>query len=273
MIRVDNLYQEDEYGLRFAYIIDNNVYDALNLESFGFDEDELNDLMSEPPFVFDLDPLGSKPIGVILRNNRADYDFEFALIYQEVNNQLMSLIQRPDRYDEIVSINILNVPLPGGQQIEDNFQELNLREPSEEIMIELRDDLNARRQERVSPLSAREEWIVSELPSGYEELTSQLEDLSSKYESLLLSHEALIKQIYGLPVETPEFLILNNLKVNFIPFSQVNTIQIERYLIEPLLQVWASPPNKIITIFDINGMTYLVKARFDPVSNQIFPPI
>ena len=91
-----------------------------------------------------------------------------------------------------------------------------------------------------------------------------------------LSYETLVKQLYGLSVTLPEHLIVNGLKVNFIPFSQLNRIQIERYIIEPLLQPWAGPPstrNRILTIFGTNGMTYLVKALYDPVSNQIFPPI
>lgn len=91
-----------------------------------------------------------------------------------------------------------------------------------------------------------------------------------------LSYETLTKQLYGLPVTIPEFLILNGLKVNFIPFSDINTIQIERYIIEPLLQPWAGPPstqNRILTIFGKNGMTYLVKAKYDQTSNQIYPPV
>ena len=97
-----------------------------------------------------------------------------------------------------------------------------------------------------------------------------------------LSYETLVKQLYGLPVVIPEFLILNGLKVNFIPFSELSSIQIDRYIIEPLLQPWAGPPGsssndelpyRIITIFGKNGMTYLVKAKYDQNSNQIFPPI
>ena len=91
-----------------------------------------------------------------------------------------------------------------------------------------------------------------------------------------LSYETLVKQLYGLPVILPEFLILNGLKVNFVPFSQLNTIQIDRYIIEPLLQPWAglpSSPNRIITIFGTNGITYLIKAKYDQSSNQIYPPV
>ena len=38
------------------------------------------------------------------------------------------------------------------------------------------------------------------------------------------SYETLLKQLYNLPITIPEFLILNGLKVNFIPFSEVGTI-------------------------------------------------
>lgn len=90
------------------------------------------------------------------------------------------------------------------------------------------------------------------------------------------SYETLVKQLYGLPVVLPEFLIVNDLKLRFIPFSQLSTIQIERYIIEPLLQPWAGPTNtqnRILTIFGTNGMTYLVKAKYDQATNQIFPPL
>lgn len=87
------------------------------------------------------------------------------------------------------------------------------------------------------------------------------------------SYETLLRQLYNLPITIPEFLIVNGLKVNFIPFSEIGTIQIDRYIIEPLLQPWAGPTNKILTIFGNNGMTYLVKAQYDPVNNQIFPPV
>ena len=78
----------------------------------------------------------------------------------------------------------------------------------------------------------------------------------------------------------PEFLIVAGVRANFIPFDQITNMlqrnQIERYIIDPVLQPWAGPPgapNKIITMFGRNGLTYLVKARYDQQTNQIFPPI
>jgi hypothetical protein len=90
------------------------------------------------------------------------------------------------------------------------------------------------------------------------------------------SYETLVKQIYGFPVTIPTSLDVNGLRLEFIPFSQLNTIQIERYIIEPLLQPWAGPPstqNRILTIFGKNGMTYLVKALYDQASGKIFQPV
>lgn len=106
------------------------------------------------------------------------------------------------------------------------------------------------------------------------QITTEIEDQNTLHQ---LSYETLVKQLYGLPVVLPQFLIVNGLKLEFIPFSQLNSIKIERYLIEPLLQPWASTPygvetsNRILTIFDKNGMTYLVKAKYD--GYQIFPPV
>jgi len=97
------------------------------------------------------------------------------------------------------------------------------------------------------------------------------------------SYITLLSQLYGLPVEVPKFLILNDLKVDLIPFEKAAEMlsknQIERFILEPILQPWAGTismdivPNRIITMFGKNGITYLVKAKYDQTSNQIFPPI
>lgn len=129
---------------------------------------------------------------------------------------------------------------------------------------------------------------ASDPPSGSQINVSQsmanlpnLETYSSQASSnmmlLQMSYETLIKQLYGIPLEpypVPEYLIINGLKVNFIPFQNVTNLQIERWIIDPVVQPWAGPPgtpNRIITIFTRNGLTYLVKARYDSVTNQVTP--
>lgn len=105
-------------------------------------------------------------------------------------------------------------------------------------------------------------------------ITTEIEE--SIQNTVQQSYETLIKQLYGLPVVLPQFLILNGLKVNFISFEQLSSIQIERYIIEPLLQPWSGPPNtlnRILTIFGKNGITYLVKVRYDQATNHIYPPV
>jgi hypothetical protein len=94
------------------------------------------------------------------------------------------------------------------------------------------------------------------------------------------SHAMYMSQVYGLSVIVPDFLIVNGLKINFISFQEVVEMlsqnQIERYILDPVLQPWAGLPssqNRIITMFNNNGMTYLIKAKYDRVSNQIFQPV
>ena len=121
-------------------------------------------------------------------------------------------------------------------------------------------------EESVSPRRDTNQGILSSRNNNTSEPVDQLQQQS---------YETLVKQLYGLPVTLPESLVVNGLKLNFIPFSQLSTIQIERYIIEPLLQPWAGPPNtqnRILTIFGKNGMSYLVKARYDQATNQIFQP-
>lgn len=89
---------------------------------------------------------------------------------------------------------------------------------------------------------------------------------------------ALVVQLYGIPVQLPEYLVINGLRVNFVPFAQIASMlsqnQIERYIIDPLLQPFAGSPGtpyRIFTFFGKNGITYLVKARYDTQTNQILP--
>ena len=94
------------------------------------------------------------------------------------------------------------------------------------------------------------------------------------------SYETLTKQLYGIPVKLPEYLIINGIRSNFVPFQDIANMlsqnQIERYIIDPILQPWAGPPgttNNILTMFGKNGITYLVKARYNSQTNQIFAPV
>ena len=96
-----------------------------------------------------------------------------------------------------------------------------------------------------------------------------------------LALEALINQLYGLPVDIPPFLILNELRVPFIPFDQVGSMisngEIEKYTLESIVQPWSRSPkennkNRIITLYGKNGLTYLVRAQYNQVTKQIFPP-
>jgi hypothetical protein len=94
------------------------------------------------------------------------------------------------------------------------------------------------------------------------------------------SHAMYMAQVYGLPIIMPDYLIINGLRVNFISFQEVSSMlsqnQIERYIIEPILQPWSGPPSqqlRILTFFGKNGLTYLAKVRYDQVNNQIFSPL
>ena len=60
------------------------------------------------------------------------------------------------------------------------------------------------------------------------------------------SFRTLLSQLYGIPVTLPKFLIINGLRMNFIPFQDAANMlsqnQIERYIIDPLIQPWAGAP-------------------------------
>lgn len=96
------------------------------------------------------------------------------------------------------------------------------------------------------------------------------------------SYSTYMAQVYGLPITLPEYLIIDNFKVNFIPFQEISSMlsqnQIERYIIDPILQPWSGPPllsnipHRIMTFFAKNGKIYLSKVRYYQTTNQIFAP-
>jgi hypothetical protein len=105
-------------------------------------------------------------------------------------------------------------------------------------------------------------------------------ETTQRNEIMGLSYETLMKQLYGIPIELPGYLIVNGIKANFVPFQQVTQMlqrnEIDSLILDPLLQPWSGPPgtqNRIITLFGKNGITYLAKVRYDQQSNQIYPPI
>lgn len=122
----------------------------------------------------------------------------------------------------------------------------------------------------ISNLSPIEERI----PESSVDLMNEMGNLHKK------SYEALVSQLYGFPVQLPEFLMMNGMRVNFISYDELTKIQIERWIVDPILQSWSGPPvpyntvsNKIVTIFGKNGITYLSKVLLDPNTNKIFKPI
>jgi hypothetical protein len=94
------------------------------------------------------------------------------------------------------------------------------------------------------------------------------------------SYETLMKQLYSIPVQLPVSISVDGLPANFIDINQAGQLlatgQIEKYTINPLLQPWAghpSLPNRIITLLNRNGASYLVKVKYDQKNGQIYPPV
>lgn len=93
----------------------------------------------------------------------------------------------------------------------------------------------------------------------------ELTEITTKFKGLLSTTLSNIKSLQ-LP-ESPKF-------VTFEQIAQlVSQNQIEQYMVDPLLQCLVAPPNKILTIVDRGGNTYLVRARYDRETNQIYPPV
>jgi hypothetical protein len=84
-------------------------------------------------------------------------------------------------------------------------------------------------------------WVINPQPPELE-VIEPVERLSvnkiNKIGEQVFSYETLIKQLYGLPIELSQYLIINGIRANFISFQEIANMlsknQIERYIIDPL---------------------------------------
>jgi len=125
--------------------------------------------------------------------------------------------------------------------------------------------INRQYIDRIFKIAERAGYLLHEFPN------LQPGSIVSKYE--YVPEEPID---YRTMTNLPESLILNGLRVNFVPFEEITQMlqnrQIARYDIDPLLQSIGSL-NKIFTMYGTNGMIYLTKGQYDQVSNKIYPPV
>lgn len=162
---------------------------------------------------------------------------------------------------------------------------VNLPEPIQRLRQlsieenEARAALESSRNEYMSTLTSMSEKISQVLQLQREQQQARQEQMDQFQQDMLMARAEAYNR-GGPPFEFPDHLIINGLRVDFVPFQQIanklSQNQIERYIIEPSLQSLAGrpgTPNRIFTMFGRNGMTYLVKAMYNPQTNQIFPPV
>lgn len=262
-IDIDNLYYLPNYSADFVYIINNIVYDATELNALAFDENEIQEILSsEVPILFHINLNGSNPIAVTFSG-----DFENVMLYQQLNDQLIELTSRGE-YGTITSAQILSVPSPGAEPEDDTFPALNLPNPDPTIINRIMGLENTQfpdgiteevfdailniipiQQPSVQTIQQRQ-LIIPEIPQSIQQVqsTQQRSEETPQYIILNNSYETLIKQLYGIPVEFPEYLIVNGLRVNFMASSRggdatsfqqiiqmLQNNQIERYILNSSL--------------------------------------
>ena len=300
-LRIDNLYYAaNDPSYRYFYLISGRYYNTnlLPLTPSG-------NLFHITDFNVDL--TGSTPYILLFRNSQGR---DYPVVYQVINGLTELTPRPPPGYNRLIDITEIRVPLntPGGVFEYPHHEARNTLNSIRNLLDQERSDIFDHiiqiTQSRLSNLSLTMPMPMAFTPNVLQPVLSTMNipqpipgimnmissiprEISHPRQeetspSLLLnqSYETLIKQLYGFPVEIPPHLIINGLKVNFISFQQVDQMlqdnKIERYILDPLLQPWAgapNQPNRILTIFGKNGITYLVKARYDKVTNQIFPHV
>lgn len=91
-------------------------------------------------------------------------------------------------------------------------------------------------------------------------------------------YETFLSQMYGIPIPQSYF------PMNFISFIEASSLLqqnlVEKFEVDPILQVWSGvsqlsignheTKERIITLYLKNGNNYLVKAIYNPITQQIF---
>ena len=260
-------YVLEEEDIEYYYIINDIVYKAGSLEqSHEFSRERLLNRGQLFPS-FNINTNGSQILA-------ADINLNIMMYQQQPDGQFIKLLENPESYDEVVASyyasRILKVPLPNGQEVplegfyNTVYQELPLNSLSFQIDDIIRDNHNNPDQVLENLNSARIPVISTSISQSN---PPQIENIPSTQES----YETL-KSIYRT---LPDHLVINGLRVNFISFQQISDMlsqnQIERYVIDPLLQPYTTLPYSILTFFTKNGITYLAKVKYDQVNNRILP--
>ena len=242
------IYYETQHEILFLY---NNIY--YQLVGNRFDPRIITNA-DTLIYIGDIDPYGYD-YPLIFINVDSGW---ILLSYNEgILHEVYSEYNRNDEDQEILSLYVFGLAYI-------NLMAFNNYIPARQLLI-----LSERFRDDLQSLTLTE--LLSIYPETYEEVFRLNDNMLT-----LLSYETLLKQLYDLSFIVPEYIIINRLKIYFIPFEQLANIQIIKYEINPLLQPWSSVPyiaeNKIITIFT-NNETYLIKAQYNVQTNQIYPPI
>jgi hypothetical protein len=239
---------------RFYYYINEKLYNVRNFYKMDLDFNNYYKLMPS----FTIDPTGSQIVAVNLSYQ--------TMLYQKLQNgRFVPLLSEPIVYGQLdegeepeLSVSLLRVP-------DNNHKEVNLGyfeiSPSwiKSFISHFGDTRNFNDVLYQLNHDRHDSFSVVFNPENY--LQSTQKD----------SYEAL-KEIYKT---LPDHLNINGLRVDVLSFQQIADMltqnQIERYIIDPILQPWAQEPYKILTFFNKNGMTYLAKVKYDQTTNRILP--
>ena len=242
----------DEVG--YYYLIDDVIYNA---EDFYLSDIPIDIFLEDTVMfpTFNIDPNGSQIIAI-------DINFQIGLYQKQANGQFIALLDSPEVYGEEqdgenLEVKILRVPSSDGREVP-----LEMFYWSTSMLHNNLDNFGVRSHDRVLNFLNNERVNARPIPRNYIQQSNII--IEEPYEILKKTYKIL-----------PDHLILNGLRVDVISFREIfdmlNQGQIERYIIDPLLQPWAQEPYKIITLFNKNGMMYLVKAQYDQTTNRILP--
>jgi hypothetical protein len=249
-------YIDNEGYHKYFSCIQNSLYYTTGHNNFNIIQDDNILRISRRFPSFDMDLNGSKIFAIVL-------GIEIMLYQKGSNGQFRKLFDIPEvsgQENEYRNLEVDIIDIP-----DRNGRPLPLIEPEPRFVQNVHSLIN--------------EYDTTNHDDILNILNNMNYEQSISIENTLFeqSYTALVSRLYGLDVKLPQYLIINDLKINFILFHEITDMltqnQIEKYIIDPSLQPWAGTIGtqyRIFTFFAKNGMTYLVKALYNQASNQIY---
>ena len=273
------------FDSRIWNILINLIESHQSLDTNTFDENEIGTVEAYRIRMIRDQVPGVTEEQAIAAYNRANQNLVAAIVSLTASRRTQDAIQREletERDELLERRSRLELQIQRGRDElleRQSLSELQIQRDRQRLMHEQEARMTHHNLERRQQAELQREQEISERTERqrvmYEEETLVGRHNTESDETQAASYRALLAHLYGLPVELPSHLIINQLRVEFISVERAKKAVIEKIVLDPMYQPWAGPPgatNRILLLVLKNGTLALTKARYDADTKEISSP-